>query len=238
MVKTVSSINNGQPEGSSDAPADMSQLPVAVAGAVESLAAAAQTRRIENICKAYEELKTSANGFGIQHLLTLADKVIGKSALSLIVSAYANEKCFMCTNGSSPCEACSEDEAEADSQTKCSNCNSTGLAPCEFCAGTGWVGNDVIPRELHRSVWRKRLKHTHHILEQYATLYTKAFLDDLSKRPTSDPQRRQAIVETIRLASKLHALTQSSAVTDPKHSKHLATAEEKVSNCLKTLSWK
>ena len=87
-------------------------------------------------------------------------------------------------------------------------------------------------------MWRKRLKHTHHILEKYATLYTKPFLDELSQRPTSDQQRRQAVAETIRLAAKLHALTQSCAVTDPKHSEHLASAEEKVSNCLKVLSWK
>jgi hypothetical protein len=236
MVKAVSSNNTEQPDGPTDAPSDIAQLPPAVAGAVESLATAAHTRRIDFICKAYEELKTSANGFGIQHLLTLTDKVIGKSALALIVAAYAHEKCFMCTNGSSVCEVCSEDEAGSASQIKCSNCNSTGLTPCEFCAGTGWVGDDVIPHELHRSVWRSRLKQTHHILEKYAKTYPKALLDDISQRPSSDDQRRLAIVETIRLSAKLHALTQSSAVTDPKHFKHLATAETKVSNCLKILS--
>ena len=235
-MKIVSSSNSGQPERSSDGPVDLAQLPAPVAKAIETFAAAAHTRRIENICKAYETLKSSVNGLSIQHVLPLADKIIGQSTLVLVVSAYSHEKCFMCENGSVPCETCSEDDT--DSQARCSHCNSTGYAPCEFCAGTGWVGNDVIPRELHRAVWRSRLKHTHQILEKYAKLYTRAFLDDLSRRPVQDDQRRLAIMETIRMAAKIHALIQSCAVTDPEHVKHLATAEQKIRACLTMLSWK
>jgi len=206
-----------------------------VAKAIETFAAAARTRRIENICKAYETLKSSINGLGIQEVLPLADKALGQSAIALVVSAYSHERCFMCTDGSVACENCSEEDT--DTQTGCLRCNSTGLAPCEFCDGTGWVGNDVIPRELHRAVWRSRLKHTHNVLEKYARTYTPKVLDVLSKRPAGDTRRRLAIVETIRLAAKMHALARSSAVSDPEHLQHLASAEQKVRMCLTMLSW-
>jgi hypothetical protein len=235
-VKNVPESQSGQPGGQPAGKIDMDQLPEPVAKAIESFTAAAQTRRIENICQAYETLKSSANGMGIQHVLPLVDQTLGKSALTLVVSAYAQEKCFMCQNGSIPCEACGDDDA--DTRAKCSHCTSTGLAPCEFCAGTGWVGNDVIPHELRGAVWRNRLKQTHKILEKYARLYTKVFLDALSRRPLDDPQRRQAISETIRLAAKLHALAGSRVVSDPEHAKHLQMAEQKVRTCLTMLSWK
>lgn len=203
--------------------------------AVESFASAAESRRIENICKAYETLKASANGLGIHNVIPLADKLIGKSALSLVVSAYSHEKCFMCQGGSIPCEACGDDDS--GTRTECSHCNSTGLAPCEFCEGTGWVGNDVIPHELLKAVWRHRLKSTHKVLEKYARLYDKVFLDALSRRPLDDPQRRMAIAETIRLAAKLRVLANSCAVSDPAHVKHLMAAEQKVRICLTMLAW-
>lgn len=226
--------NNGHPDQEPDEQADLQQLPEAVTKAIDSFAVAAGTRRIENICQAYETLKASANGLGIQHVLPLADKAIGKSALSLVVSAYSNEQCFMCQKGSVPCEFCADDDAEARSH--CLHCNSTGLAPCEFCGGTGWVGDDVIPHEIHYAVWKSRLKHTHALLEKYASLYDKVFLDALSKRPLDDPKRRMAIVETIRLAAKLRALSESKVVTDPQHAKHLLAAEKKVRICLTILS--
>ena len=121
MVETVSSSNSGQPERSTDGPGDLAQLPAPVVKAVETFAAAAHTRRIENICKAYEALKSSVNGLGIQYVLPLADKIIGQSTVALVVSAYSHEKCFMCANGSVPCESCSEDDA--DPQAKCTHCN-------------------------------------------------------------------------------------------------------------------
>jgi hypothetical protein len=227
--------HNGQPESAPDGRSELDQLPDPLVKAIESFASAAETRRIENICQAYETLKSSANGMGVQDLLPLVDKAIGKSALSLIVSAYAHEKCFMCQSGSIPCEACGDDDT--DTRSRCEHCSSTGLAPCEFCAGTGWVGNDVIPHELRRAVWKYRLKHTHKLLEKYARLYDRVFLDALSRRPLDDPQRRRAIVETLRLSAKLRSLTESCAVTDPKHAKHLLAAEQKVRICLTMLSW-
>jgi hypothetical protein len=234
-AKMAPSSNSGQPERSPGA-ADLGQLPEPVVKAIEAFTTAAKTRRIENITEAYQALKSSANGMGLQHLLPIADKVLGKSALSLIVAAFSHEKCFMCQNGMVACEAC-EDE-DAHTQAKCEHCNSTGQASCEFCAGTGWVGNDVIPHELQHAVWKSRLKHTHKLLEKYARLYNRVFLDDLSRRAMNDPQRHLAIVETIRLASKLRALIQSHAVVNPEHAKHLDTAEQKLRACLTMLSWK
>lgn len=231
----MSSPQDRQPERPTEAPTELAQLPAGVALAVETFASAAHTRRIENICKAYDTLKSSANGYGIQHLLPLVDKLIGRSSLALIVSAYSHEKCFMCANGSIPCEACAEDDS--DSQSICSNCGCTGYAPCEFCGGTGWVGNDVIPHELQRSVWRHRLKHTHTVLEKYARVYTRPVLDALARQPVEDDRRRLAIMESIRLASKMHTLSQSSVVTDPAHFKHLVTAEQKIRACLQVLAW-
>jgi len=142
----------------------------------------------------------------------------------------------MCTNGAVPCEVCSEEDAET--QSHCQHCNSTGLTPCEFCDGTGWVGNDVIPRELHRAVWRSRLKHTHNSLEKYAAAYTHEKLEALSRQPAGSEQRHKAIISTNRLAAKLHALARSCAAGDPEHIRHLNAAEQKVRNCLTVLSGK
>jgi len=235
MVIIVSSSSDGQPERSPESLGDLEQLPAPVARAIETFAVAARTRRIENICKAYQTLKSSINGLAIRQVLPLVDKVLGQSAIALVVSAYSHERCFMCTDGSVACENCSEEDTET--QTGCLRCNSTGLAPCEFCEGTGWVGDDVIPHELQRAVWLSRLKQTHHVLEKYARTYTPKVLDVLSKRAPNDNRRRLAIIETIRLAAKMHALSESCAVSDPEHLKHLASAEQKVRMCLTMLSW-
>jgi hypothetical protein len=206
----------------------------ALVAALADFAQAAETRRIENICKTYNAMKASANGMSIQHLLSLADEALGRSSLGLIVTAYSQEKCFMCNKGSNPCEAC--DAGDSESRGHCVHCNSTGEAPCDFCAGTGWVGNDVIPHELQIPVWRHRLKTTHKLLEKYAKTYTKATLDDLAGRPSNDKQRQAAILETGRLAAKLHALGKSCAITDHTQAEHLTSAEAKVRACLKILS--
>lgn len=235
-VKTVPSSGGGQPERSPKSDGGLGQLPAPITKAIETFAAAAQTRRIENICNAYQTLKSSVNGLRIERVLPLADKVLGQSAIALVVSAYSHEKCFMCTNGSVACDSCGEDDLET--QIGCLRCNSTGLAPCEFCDGAGWVGNDVIPRELLHAVWTSRLKHTHKVLEKYAGTYTPKFLEALSRQPADNDQRRQAIMETIRLAAKMHALAQSCAVSDPEHLKHLTATEQKVRMCLTMLSWK
>jgi hypothetical protein len=81
------------------------------------------------------------------------------------------------------------------------------------------------------------LKHTHTVLEKYAKLYTRPVLDALAKQPAEDDRRRLAIMESIRLASKMHALSQSNVVTDPTHFKHLVSAEQKIRACLKVLAW-
>ena len=234
-VKIMPSSPGGQPERSPESGSDLGQVPAPVTKAIETFAAAAQSRRIENICKAYQTLKSSVNGLGIQQVLPLADKVLGQSAIALVVSAYSHERCFMCSNGSVTCESCSEEDT--DTRTDCLHCNSTGLAPCEFCEGTGWVGNDVIPRELRRAVWHSRLKHTHTILENYARIYTPKLIEALSKRPAGDDKRRLAILETIRLAAKIHALARSCVVTDPEQRKHFASAEQKLRTCLTMLAW-
>jgi hypothetical protein len=231
----VSSSSDEQSGPASDNLGKLEQVPAPIARAIETFAVAARTRRIENICTAYQTLKSSINGMKIQEVLPLADKVLGQSTIALVVSAYSHERCFMCTDGSVACENCSEEDT--DTQTGCLRCNSTGLAPCEFCEGTGWVGNDVVPRELHRAVWLSRLKQTHHVLEKYARTYTPKVLDVLSRRPVGDTRRRLAIVETIRLAAKMHALGESCAVSDPEHLKHLTSAEEKIRMCLTMLSW-
>ena len=235
MVIIVSSSSGEQSERSPESLGDLEQLPAPVARAIETFAVAARTRRIENICKAYQTLKSSINGLAIQQVLPLADKVLGQSATALVVSAYSHERCFMCTDGSVVCENCSEEDT--DTQTGCLRCNSTGLAPCEFCEGTGWVGDDVIPHELQRAVWLSRLKQTHYVLEKYARTYTPKVLDVLSKRAPNDNRRRLAIMETIRLAAKMHALSESCAVSDPEHLKHLTAAEQKIRMCLTMLSW-
>ncbi|MBL7219858.1 MAG: hypothetical protein ISS69_07085 [Phycisphaerae bacterium] len=230
------SSDSGQPQRPADSAGDLGQLPAPVASAIKTFAAAAKTRRIENICSAYQTLKSSVNGLGMDQILPLADSVLGQSTIALIVSAYSHERCFMCINGAVPCEACSEEDAETRSQ--CPHCNSTGMVPCEFCDGTGWVGNDVIPRELHRAVWRSRLKHTHHSLEKYAAVYTHEKIEALSRQPAGNKQRCKAIMSTNRLAAKLHALARSCAVGDPEHIRHLNAAERKVRNCLTVLSGK
>ena len=235
-VKIVPSSGSGQHERSPDSDGGPEQVPVTVVKAIETFAAAARTRRIANICNAYETLRSSANGLRIERILPLADKVLGQSAIALVVSAYSHERCFMCTNGSVPCEACSDEDTAT--KTRCTRCNSTRLTPCEFCEGTGWVGDDVIPRELRRAVWSSRLKHTRNVLERYSRAYTPEALQALSRQPAGDDRRHQAIVETIRLAAKIHALARSCAVTDPEQVKHLDSTEQKVRTCLTMLSWR
>jgi len=234
-VRFVSSHGQEKPEPPQKGET-VGQLPEPVVRAVHDFAAAAKTRRVENICQAYQSLKSVANGLGITRVLTLVDQILGHSALLLVISAYSHERCFMCSNGVVPCEMCAESE-RAVGERECVRCNSTGLAPCEFCEGTAWVGNDVIPKEILRAVWQSRLKHAHHVLEKYARNYTPKALGELAQRDIGDEQRREAITRTIRLAAQLKALGNSPAVTDSTQKEHLKSVEEKLHMCLTMLTW-
>jgi len=233
----VSSHDRENPDAPQEDPEGVGQLPEPVVRAIQTFAEAAKTRRVENICQAYQSLKSSADGLGINKVLTLADEFLGHSAILLVISAYSHERCFMCDHGVLPCEMCGEGE-QVDDDRECLRCNSTGLSPCEFCEGTGWVGNDVIPKELLRAVWKSRLKHTQHVLEEYARKYTPKILSELAKRNINDEQRREAITQTIRLAAKLRALSNSPAVSNPTQKEHFTSAEDKVRMCLNVLTWR
>jgi hypothetical protein len=232
-VKIVSSSDR-QSGQSADSSGNIEQVPARVTSAIEAFASAAKTRRIADICEAYQRLKASVNGLRIEQILPLADRALGQSALAMVASAYSHERCFMCTEGSVPCDSCSNEDAET--RAHCQRCHATGMTTCGFCGGTGWVGNDVIPHELSHAVWTSRLKHTHGVLERYAKTYTRKVIESLSRRPLGDDQRRKALLATSRLASKLHALSQSCIATNPDHIKHITLAEQKVRACLAMLS--
>jgi len=140
------------PEGRSSRPRASGTALDAAAG---ELAAAARERRIEAICASYLAARRAAAGRSAREIVDRADRAAGEPTWPVIVSAFARRRCYMCGDGTIPCESCRGRGTLNGSP--CPQCDGLGREPCEFCGGAGWSDPDDTPPEVRPFAARCRL---------------------------------------------------------------------------------
>ncbi len=174
--------------------------------AIASLSAAIDSRNVETICMAYQELRHAAAKMPLRTLYGALDERLGPAAISAVVAAHANRHCFMCEGGMVPCDQCEgHGECRDDAPGgQCPYCDGVGVVPCGFCRGDGWADGSVTPPELRRAARESQLKRvqeeTTRLHQQMASMNG----DDLTKLPAGI--RRQVAIWAMKLAARLRTL--------------------------------
>jgi len=236
-------IDTGTPGGmpedemaATDEPTDQTHPPgdqdaVELAEALRLLHQAAAGKHVDPICRAYAALRRAAGTMSPRDVLALAGERLNIPAAALVIAAYAHRRCYMCDDGTVPCDVC-EGTAQDDAGHPCPHCDGLGLATCDFCGGTGWADRDEIPPELATAVAKRQLAHVTDELKELQRSVAKLGRDDMDRMP---PDQRGALAgRLIRLQARLDELGRC-GVCDKKHAAHIAELGKRVGIILQAL---
>lgn len=84
-------------------------------------------------------------------------KVVGRTETMRLAKAFALKECFYCKGGLERCEAC-DGRGHHRHTAICERCLGLGVAPCDFCTGSGWVTYNYVPAGLRLPVILERAK--------------------------------------------------------------------------------
>jgi hypothetical protein len=115
-------------------------------------------KKVEPICAAYRQLRQAASALPAPQLCKMVGESLGPQAMTTIISAYSHQQCYMCSDGTVPCETC-HGAGEVSPGRKCPNCDALAALPCAFCRGTNWADREAIPREIRAIVTRRQRTH-------------------------------------------------------------------------------
>lgn len=136
--------------------------------ALDELQASLKSRKVDAICASYRNLRTASRGLRVKDMFDMADRELGKGTTHTIISAFSHLHCYMCNDGTTPCEHC-EGEGKIG-QGLCPPCEGLGVATCGFCRGTGWADRSLIPNELRRPVLDLQIAHLRNDMKRFSDL--------------------------------------------------------------------
>ncbi len=223
----TSDSDGGSADGTSRPPADQAKL----TAALDHLHTTALTKDIEPICQAYAHLRRIAPELAGRELLLLADQHLGFAVARLVISAFSHRRCYMCADGTVPCDWC--EGAGADGRGRpCNQCDGLGLTVCGFCGGTGWADRGTIPPELAVAVAKKHLAHVQSDLKRLQHSVADLGRDALDHM---SPDRRGALAgRLVRIRARLVELSTCKACKNG-HTAHLAELAQRVGILLHAL---
>ena len=201
--------------------------------AMDSLRTAAQRKRIEPICEAYEALRTTAGSLNVRarQTLRLAEGALGASAVELVASAYARRGCFMCEQGVAPCDHC-QGTGFLEAERSCPRCRGLAVMECGFCEGTAWADQTDLPEELAKPVFRRRRARVAGDLKSLGAEASKLRPETIGR--LSPSERRKLASWLIRMEARLAELARSQFVDDAERQRLTHTAET-IGRCLEVL---
>lgn len=202
-----------------------------ISRALDKLRLAAESRRVEPICKAYQALREAAGEMDAKELLKMADEALDQPATGLIVSAYSHRRCFMCKNGTVKCDQC-RGTGLVEEDRLCPHCDGAKVIACGFCGGTGWTDRNTVPAELKRTILRRQLKHVQEDLKKLAGASSELTAENIRKLP--DEERRSLTSWLIRLQARLIDLGGAGLVSEDEQI-HMRGLADKIGVCLDLL---
>lgn len=123
---------------------------------LEDMARAVASSNVAELCRSYLALRSLTRDMPADKRFDLASQALAVAIRPLLAAAYAHRECFMCMDGTLPCEAC-DASGLGEGGEVCSNCGGDGYAPCEFCRGTNWPDRQTVPRELRLDLLARQL---------------------------------------------------------------------------------
>jgi hypothetical protein len=145
------------------------QPPQDVKSAMADLRSALLGRKIERICAAYQQLRLAASTLSAAQRCKMVGELIGPLAMTMIVSAHSHRQCYMCADGTIPCETCLGTGEMSPGRT-CPNCDGLAAMTCGFCRGTNWADRETVPGEIRAIVSRRQRDHVQRDLPALAKM--------------------------------------------------------------------
>ena len=221
MCASINALDNGGP-GASDRAGD-AHAPDPGNGrnglqsALDALRQAADRRKVDPICAAYQALRGQANGIGTEEVFRRIHDTLGETGQALIISAFSHRHCFMCTAGAVLCQSC-EGAGKNDAGRLCMQCDGLGVCACDFCRGTGWADRETIPPDLRRIVLRRQRLHIRSELKTLSGILAELKVTDIPELP---PDRKRTLAaRMLRAQSRLADL---SRLEEPDHTEKIAS---------------
>jgi len=198
--------------------------------ALQHLADAVAERRVEPISTAYLALRREARSMSPAELLEHVDRFAGKKARTLIVSAFSHRRCFMCRNGTTPCQVC-EGSGTTDGEP-CTQCDGLGIEVCPFCLGTGWIDPNEIPPEIRQPVRQRQIVQVEKDLARLAKVGPKIWTWAAALSPE---KRVEFAAWLIRLQARLSDLAETLAAGKDERAGRFKALAEKLDRMLARL---
>ncbi len=195
--------------------------------AVVELRRAIHGKDVDAVCNAYLALREVGRGMNVEKLLTSA----ASSAGAAVVTGFAARRCFMCEDGTVPCEQC-DGQGRTDDDRSCVRCDGLAVTACGFCAGVGWSDASVIPGEVVQAVRKRQLAMVRKDLQRLGTAV--ANLTGARIRRLPSEQRISLAAWLIRLQARLAELAKADG-TPEKEADRFTTAVDKIDSCLDVL---
>lgn len=120
------------------------------AGAFQPVVRALDADRDAEAVKRFKEVVLGAPRIRRLDPLALA-KLLGRARTTALVQAFAKHPCMACRQGLLLCEDCDGRGNFRDGRI-CDDCLGLGAANCSFCAGSGRITYNYVPRGLRPAV--------------------------------------------------------------------------------------
>jgi hypothetical protein len=125
------------------------------------------------------------------------------SVEGLLADAFSHCGCYMCKDGVTACDYC-EGSDPRKLPGVCPDCEGTGLVPCRFCGGTGWLDAVIIPAEVRPEFLRccraAALQEAEDLNKTFG-VFARRGLEEVSPR-----SRRNLLRRTLRTRCRLKSL--------------------------------
>jgi len=231
-MRTETQLPGSQFAPESDGRQDQGYNHEGFATALAELVHAIRHRKVESICGAYQQLRQATNGMRVKDLFATVDKALKGPSEDIVVSAYSHRHCFMCADGTNPCDQC-EGTGYIEEGRLCPQCDGAGVAPCAFCNGTAWADRETIPQELAKAVLQRQLSHVRTEIQRVAKTFSKLSPKVISQLPPR--KRRAAMGRLLRLQARLESLVNHDSIDDPNEQTHLGAMAGQLETCLQQL---
>ncbi|HOF18295.1 MAG TPA: hypothetical protein PK082_05240 [Phycisphaerae bacterium] len=205
----------------------------ALSHALAELRRAAESRRVEPLCTAYQHLRIAARGMRLGELFRIVDREIEAPVENVLVSAYSHRHCFMCDDGTSLCAHC-EGTGYVEENRLCPQCGGLGLTPCGFCEGTGWADRQNIPPEFRKAVLDRQLAHVRRDLQRAGETLAKATRQAMDSLSATD--RRALLAWLLRLQCRMSHLAGLDDLGDSEQQARLGAMATRIEKCLEKLA--
>lgn len=189
-------------------PADSSPAPThqvysdSFRSALAAFVQAAKRGRSEAICSSYMALRDARGQLTFRDVLAATDQAVHANSGSLIVAAFARRRCFMCGDGTHPCETC--EGTGMVGRFRCPHCEGLGVEACPFCLGSGWHAWEDMPAEIRDHACQHRRQRIDKDLDRLAAIPADKAIS--SARKATHEKRQQLASSLMRLQGKLTVL--------------------------------